>query len=39
VRHNHRFSDGRDADTQYMSIIEEEWPEARARGEVERRPS
>ena len=36
VRHNDRFSDGRYIDTQFMSILEEEWPEARARWEAER---
>lgn len=39
LRHNDRFADGRYADTQYMSIIEAEWPEARERWEAERATS
>ncbi|MGE0228226.1 MAG: GNAT family N-acetyltransferase [Dehalococcoidia bacterium] len=35
LRHNDRFEDGRYADTYFMSIIEDEWPAARARWEAE----
>lgn len=35
LRHNDRFEDGRYADTHFMSIIEDEWPAARARWEAE----
>ncbi len=37
VRHNDRFDDGRYVDTQYLSILEDEWPEARALWDAERR--
>lgn len=37
VRHNDRFDDGHYVDTQYMTILEDEWPEARARWEAQRR--
>lgn len=36
LRHNDRFEDGRYADTHFMSILEDEWPEARARWAAER---
>jgi aminoglycoside 6'-N-acetyltransferase len=36
LRHNDQFSDGRYADTHFMSILEDEWPAARARWEAER---
>lgn len=31
LRHNDRFEDGRYADTYFMSILEDEWPAAKAR--------
>ena len=39
LRHNDRFADGRYVDTQYLSILEDEWPEARTRWESERGPA
>jgi len=36
LRHNDLFSDGRYVDTHFMSILEDEWPAARARWEAER---
>lgn len=37
LRHNDRFEDGRYVDTHFMSILDDEWPEARSRWEAERR--
>jgi aminoglycoside 6'-N-acetyltransferase len=39
LRHNDLFSDGRYADTHFMSILADEWPAARAQWEEERRTS
>lgn len=35
LRHNDRFGSGRYVDTHFMSILEDEWPAARARWEAE----
>lgn len=35
LRHNDRFADGRYIDTQYLSILEDEWPDARAQWDEE----
>lgn len=38
IRHADRFADGRYVDAHMMTILEDEWPEARARWEAERGP-